>query len=791
MDLELGRRSIVEWAEESPEPGATDFVPAQEKFAVEMPIGQGGMGEVFLVTDQDLRRQVAMKVLRKDIGAGREQNLHFVAEAQATSQLEHPGIPPVHDIGLTPDGRLYFTMKLVQGRTLREVLHDLALMRKEVAREYNLHKLVTILERICEPMHFAHERGVIHRDLKPGNVMLGDYGEVHLMDWGLARVEGASEELEDTGSVETARTAAGLETSHGAIKGTVPYMSPEQLQGGELDRRSDTYALGCLLYEMLTLHQAFDARDSTILTKKLTGEVIDVATRNPRRTVPEDLARICKKAMSSEKEQRYQTAEELAVDLRRWLDGRSDIERRRKEAEELVARGRTAAARYERLRNEVRESEEAAVAEAQRYEPFLPIAEKRSMLDARNRVRELKAALAVAFVETADLFSAALMHEASNGAARAALAELWKQRLYDAEDRGDEDAAAHALAMAERYASGPIPSEGSLTLSSDPPGAEVLLYRYEEIDGVLSPQDERSLGATPLGPIRISTGSYLCVLKKDGFRDTRYPVHITRDRDWEGEVRLRTDEEIGDGFVYVPAGRFTYGDKTCLETKSVSDFAIAKYPVTYGEYGEFLDDLDEREARERCPRMEPLGQFMERGPDGKYVPSECAIRGRARRRLRQRFGDGFARHLPVVSVNLLDAVAYCKWRARTTGDEFRLPMEEEREKASRGVDGRRFPWGDLVDASLCNNLDSRNELSQSEPVGSYPSDVSVYGMADGAGNVLDWTDSPWDSRRTSRVVRGGSWYLSIESVGCTFRAAIPPVMAFMHVGFRCAKSLSP
>ncbi len=134
MDLDLGRQSIVEWAESAPEDAVADFVPAQEKFNVEMPIGRGGMGEVFLVTDQDLRRQVAMKVLRRDTAISRDQRLHFIAEAQATSQLEHPGIPPVHDIGLTPDGRLYFTMKLVQGRTLREVLHDLALKRREVHR---------------------------------------------------------------------------------------------------------------------------------------------------------------------------------------------------------------------------------------------------------------------------------------------------------------------------------------------------------------------------------------------------------------------------------------------------------------------------------------------------------------------------------------------------------------------------------------------------------------------------------------------------------------------------------
>ncbi len=121
--MDLGRRSIVEWAESAPEEGGGDFVPAENKFTVEMSIGEGGMGEVFLVTDQDLRRQVAMKVLRRDVAGGRDQRLHFIAEAQATSQLEHPGIPPVHDIGFTPEGRLYFTMKLVQS-TARPAMRD-------------------------------------------------------------------------------------------------------------------------------------------------------------------------------------------------------------------------------------------------------------------------------------------------------------------------------------------------------------------------------------------------------------------------------------------------------------------------------------------------------------------------------------------------------------------------------------------------------------------------------------------------------------------------------------------
>jgi len=306
MGIEVGRRSIVEWASKAPEEGG-EFEPSATRFVVEAPIGAGGMGEVFLVADKDLKRQVAMKVLKAEAAKARAHRLHFVAEAQTTSQLDHPGIPPVHDIGIGEDGRPYFTMKLVRGRTLGEVIHDLLLRRRDVQKEYNLHRLVTVLERVAEALHFAHERGVVHRDLKPENVMLGDYGEVHVMDWGIARVEGESDELVDLAEdvdverVETARTEAGLHTQHGTIKGTVPYMSPEQLRGEEhLDRRTDVYALGCLLYEVLTLQPAFQSEDAQLVQKKITGEVVDVEAQNPRRRVPEVLAEACRKAMAPE-----------------------------------------------------------------------------------------------------------------------------------------------------------------------------------------------------------------------------------------------------------------------------------------------------------------------------------------------------------------------------------------------------------------------------------------------------------------------------------------------------------
>jgi serine/threonine-protein kinase len=794
MDLDLGRRSIVEWAEEAPEQGGADFEPAKEKFVVEMPIGRGGMGEVFLVTDQDLKRQVAMKVLRPDLGGGREQRLHFIAEAQATSQLEHPGIPPVHDIGLTPEGRLYFTMKLVSGRTLREVLHDLALKRVEVGREYTLHKLVSILERICEPMHFSHQKGVIHRDIKPENVMLGDFGEVHVMDWGLARVEGSTDEHAFRESVATARTEAGMETQHGALKGTPAYMSPEQARGETLDRKSDIYALGCLLYEMLTLHAAFDPRDPELMSKKQTGEVPDLMTRNPRRPVPEALVEICRKAMATDKAARYETAGAMAGDLRRWLDGRSEKARRHAEAERLAAQGKEAAAAYERLQTEAGEAERAAEIEAAKYKGFQPVSEKRSALDARKRAEELRKQTALAFAGTTQLLGAALVQEEDNATARGVLAHLWKGRLEIAERHAEKVDAAYALTMVERYDDGALAAfvkgDGTVQLASEPAGAEVFLYRYVERDGVLTAEEEKRLGTTPLRPLALPMGSYLCVLRKAGFRDVRYPVHITRNREWKGTVRLRTDEEIREGFVYVPRGPFVYGEGKDTKTLDLPDFAIATYPVTFREYGEFLADLPQEEAEARKPQVSGDGPYMERTKDGTYRILPNNIEGQARERCLREYGPDCEWDLPVAGVNCDDARSYCEWKTRTTGREWRLPTEEEREKAARGVDGRRFPWGDIEDASLGKCRESRDEQPpQPEPVGTFPTAASVSGVGDAAGNRWDWTSSWLDDRHSLRVARGGAWGDPPAALRAAARGALQPSIRSAFFGFRCARGL--
>ncbi len=263
-------------------------------------IGQGGMATVFRVRDSVLDRVCAMKVLRlPDDSSGVGPRLRL--ESRILADLEHPGIVPVHDAGELPDGRPFYVMKFVRGQRLDDVVHD----------GVDLAEKLRIFERVCEAVAFAHSRGIIHRDLKPENVMTGEYGEVLVLDWGVARVL----EERDGGDVEgvTARdAAAGADrpvTRHGTVLGTPGYMAPEQASGetGEIGPAADVYALGGILWFLLSGDHP--SADPEAYVPPLSG------------AVPARLIAISQKARSLDPADRYGSVELLSADLRRFIEG--------------------------------------------------------------------------------------------------------------------------------------------------------------------------------------------------------------------------------------------------------------------------------------------------------------------------------------------------------------------------------------------------------------------------------------------------------------------------------------
>ncbi len=294
-----------------------------EKFAA------GGMGAIYLAEDTQLQRRVALKVLHTPEASG-ELSARMWREARVIAQLEHPSIVPVHDVGELPDGRMFYVMKFVQGQRLDQYADA----------ENALPNRLRIFQKVCEAVAFAHANGVIHRDLKPENIMVGAFGEVLVMDWGLAKIvaegggqraeskeqrekgEGRGAKGEDDSTNGKVSISAAHETQHGTVMGTPAYMAPEQKNGqiDQIDQRTDVFALGAILKFLLTTQsKAGLAREDSPIARK--NSSASPTLLNAR--IPKALAAIYEQAMRENKAERYATALDLGNDIERFLNGLS------------------------------------------------------------------------------------------------------------------------------------------------------------------------------------------------------------------------------------------------------------------------------------------------------------------------------------------------------------------------------------------------------------------------------------------------------------------------------------
>ncbi len=298
---------------------------AEGKYILDKELGRGGMGAVFSTVDQDVRRKVAMKVMLPNTSTSPGHIKRFLEEAQITGQLEHPNIVPVHEVGINAESNIYFTMKMVRGENLDDILDRIAQGKGDYQQKYSLGVLLQIFMKVCDAIGYAHAKGVLHRDLKPENLMIGGFGEVLVMDWGLAKVLGR-EDINSAGKGGAIEQASAYHTMEGQVMGTPAYMSPEQALGkiSELDERSDIFSLGGILYKILTGHAPYRGKNAReALEKARKRQLQSPDLRAPERKIPSELVAICMKAMSREQDERYASAEELKDDIQRYLDGRS------------------------------------------------------------------------------------------------------------------------------------------------------------------------------------------------------------------------------------------------------------------------------------------------------------------------------------------------------------------------------------------------------------------------------------------------------------------------------------
>ncbi len=762
-------------------------------------IGIGGMGEVRRVRDLALNRTMAMKVMREELVGKPRAEARFIAEAQATAQLQHPGIVPVHDIGRLPDGRWYFTMKELRGQTLHEVLWQAG---QDPAR-WPRRRLLEILRAVSEAVAYSHSRGVVHRDLKPANILVGAFGEVVVLDWGLVKAVGAVGAPEVVEVEEQPMAVDSFATRAGAVLGTPAYMSPEQARGvRDVGPPSDVYALGALLYEVLAGHAPYEGTADVILAAVRQGAPPALAA-----DTPEDLALTVADAMVRDPATRVLTAADLVERLNRYLDGAA----RRDRALEIIRRADALQPLVETRLAESEELREQARAIARDTPDWASIDEKRPIWEKEDQADEARREADLIGLNRLQLLRAALTEVPDLVEARERLAYVYHFCHKRAETLGNTQEVAQYDLLLKEFDTGRyreyLVGDGQLTLYSDP-RARAALYRYVVEDRRYVARWERDLGETPILGLTLPMGSWVLRLETATHQPVSYPVFIRRQERWDGVPPgarhprpVPHPGNLGPDELYVPGGWALLGGDHHTGIPPVrcwvDGFIVQRFQVTNQDYIEFLDDLvvhgRSAEAASHLPRTgagTPTYWQDEHGRHHLGLDDE---------------GDGWLPDHPVSCVTLDDARAYAAWKAQKTGHPWRLPWADEWEKAARGVDGRIFPMGDHLDPTWANVRGCDPDVVAIAGVTAFPSDVSPYGVRGMAGGVMDLCNDRWThpqvhvvAGRAERVPavadgylvgRGGWRTADVEQCASSRIERLSPFLRRDSLGFRLVRSV--
>ncbi|MCA8925574.1 MAG: extracellular solute-binding protein [Planctomycetes bacterium] len=748
------------------------FAPGERfgQFEIIEELGRGGMGLVVRALDTDLGREVALKVLSIELSGERERE-RFRHEAALASKLRHPRIVGVYSYGEI-EGRAFFTMPVVEGRSLKEELLERSCFPARRAAE--------VIRHVALAIDSAHQQRVIHRDLKPANLLLDPEGDPLILDFGLAKDLGR-----DVGLTMT-----------GEIVGTPLYMAPEQVRGQGLDHRVDVYALGVILYELLTGGSPFRAETAgQVLHRILNSQ--PATPRAQRPDVPYALETVCLKAMARERMFRYQTAAELAEDLGRFLDDGKVLARRPGLAARVVGFARThrsttvlfflllAVVSSSPLwlwkgsqRLAARQGAEAAL---NALEEGLGAIEGQDLGLGVERLHRALILAEEAFAQqpedpvVRDAYLRVLAeraHAAERERDWGLAAELWGRRTRLTGSDSDRDSERRALGKAEVVVAGLAPE------------ARLRFRRYDNALGRWHVDPERV--ATAAEPkVALRAGTWVAALEVgEGAARARYLLPLAR-----GERRVLAVRDPGPappGMRYVPGARFSLGrldgdGDEAPRAAEVDGFWLDRTEVTVADYRRFLTAV----AAEGHARCGPACRRARSLIRPFWVASDEAFSGHRPLGWRDAPGDEEFERQPVTGITWADAASYAAAQGK------RLPTEAEWELAAGGLDGRRYPWGDRWEVRRANFH------RQVAPVDAYPDDVSPYGIVGLAGNADEWcadvyADVPQVGGVEWRALRGGGWYDDPRSGGrISDRSFARASDRFEDTGFRCARDAEP
>ena len=774
-------------------------------------IGFGGHGAVFAAREPGLNREVALKILRPEFRGNPRYLESFIREARITAQIGHPNIIPVHHLGIFDDVGVYFTMKRVEGETLRSMLKKLQNGDPEYRRKYSLNRRLEIFLAIGQGVAYAHSRGVLHRDLKPSNIMLGDYGEVLVMDWGLAQYRAEKDTSE---GISRLRLDAEIDVpdeeelpaSQARISGTPAFMAPEQALGleNEVDEKSDQYGLGTILYSLLTLENApFDAslKTSALLKQVINGRFVPPRRRAPKLKIPRELEAIVLKAMARHKEDRYSSVEAMLEDVRNFMDkypvsayspppfyrliklcsrhplipmtmlmaglilggfavfqkidayyqGRSLLQM----AEYSMEKGELNLRAAERAYQQLNRNPDQATELIRFSNEFI------NYDDAAFELLSQAERLGYDLPGIHRLIGRIIDRE---------LEFFLKTENYSMlESRLQQARSRRQVAFNQIIAFNPALRQkirqlrnatGTLEITTIPPSK--LLLQDEE--GRVRP-----LGESPL-TAEIPAGNYRLSASAPGYPPIQTPLSIRSGA--VNRIELELPNTIPAGTVYIPAGEFYLTNRSLgvLEKMRLPGFFIARNEVTFGDYLPFWRQLKTPAERNRYRARivdRDTGEVVELWDD----------QGRLRAPYRP--------ELPVVGITGEAAAAFCRYLGERLGLTCRLPTAAEWEKAARGSDSREYVWGDEYvpgKALLADHPEAAGHPAGAAP-GSFPEDTSRPGVSDLTGNVRELVTEP-ELGPGYYAIKGGSFATApvLARCGHTDYTAEPgPDLGFRYV----------